>query len=220
MRIGNIVFLLLAALCFANAIELALVREDPADIQQDAQETEAAEGATETKSTDKVGQAEADLKSTRSSLHGGVNAALESAAKAADVAVNNNGKNFSDHLDSSKAIGDSLSGKLDELASKRARVSKLREERRKSELRSMRPTGATGATGATEEPKGVALPKVIYKGPPTDLLEKHECMTNNQVKQDNEYQKAQLNLQKKRMAAMGMRLGRGRQRRRGRRRRS
>ena len=64
MRIGNIVFLLLAALCFANAIELALVREDPADIQQDAQETEAAEGPTETKSTDKVGQAEADLKST------------------------------------------------------------------------------------------------------------------------------------------------------------
>ena len=131
MRIGNIVFLLLAALCFANAIELALVREDPAEDQQDAQETEAAEGPTETKSTDKVGQAEADLKSTRSSLHGGVNAALESAAKAADVAVNNNGKNFSDHLDSSKAIGDSLSGKLDELASKRARVSKLREERRK-----------------------------------------------------------------------------------------
>ena len=141
-------------------------------------------------------------------MHGGVNAALESAAKAADVAVNNNGKNFSDHLDSSKAIGDNLGGKLDELASKRARVSKLREEQRKSELRNICPTGATGATGAAEEPKkGVALPKVIYKGPPTDLLEKLVNATNNQVKQDNEYQKAQLNLQKKRMAAMGIDLG-------------
>ena len=52
--------------------------------------------------------------------------------------------------------------------------------------------------------RGVALPKVIYKGPPTDLLEKLVNATNNQVKQDNEYQKAQLNLQKKRMAAMGI----------------
>ena len=161
MRIGNIVFLLLAALCFANAIELALVREDPAEDQQAAQETEAAEGPTVAKSTDNVGQAEADLKSTRSSLHGGVNAALESAAKAADVAVNNNGKNFSDHLDSSKAIGDSLSGKLDELASKRARVSKLREEQRKRELGNL---SAPAATGAADEPRALRCQKYL-QGP-------------------------------------------------------
>ena len=160
-----------------------------------------------------MGQAEADLKSTRSSLHGGVNAALESAAKAADVAVNNNGKNFSDHLDSSKAIGDSLSGKLDELASKRARVSKLREERRKRELGNM---SATGATGAADEPKGVALPKVIYKGPPTDLLEKLVNATNNQVKQDNEYPKGPAEFAKETYGSYGHRRGGGRQWRRGR----
>ena len=65
MRIGNIVFLLLAALCFANAIELALVREDPAEDQQAAQEAEAAEGPTVAKSTDNVGQAEAVEPRTR-----------------------------------------------------------------------------------------------------------------------------------------------------------
>merc|ERR1711871_1167665 len=50
----------------------------------------------------------------------------------------------------------------------------------------------------------VTGPKVIYKGPPTDMLEKLINATNMQVAQDAAYQKAQLSLQKKRMEAMGM----------------
>ena len=72
-----------------------------------------------------------DLKSTRKGVHNDVNVALESAAKAADVAVNQNGKNFSDHLDSAKAVQGGLEGKLDELATKRQAVSKIREEQRR-----------------------------------------------------------------------------------------
>jgi len=192
-------FLIFAILCLTNAIEVA--REDPNAVAEDS-EDDTAPAESKSSGGNKVSEAEEDLKNTRKGVHGGVNAALEKAAEAADVAVNANGKNFSDHLDTSKAMGTDLSGKLDELATKRARVSKVREEQRKKELGNMSaPTGAA----AQDEPK-TALPKVIYKGPPTDLLEKLVNATNNQVKQDSAFQKAQLDLQKKRMASMGIDL--------------
>ena len=139
-----------------------------------------------------------DLKSTRKGVHNDVNVALESAAKAADVAVNQNGKNFSDHLDSAKAVQGGLEGKLDELATKRQAVSKIREEQRKAELKGNAPTGMTGAAPA--EPR--ALPKVI-KGPPTDLLEKLVNATNNQVKQDSAFQKSTIELAKEAHGSYG-----------------
>jgi hypothetical protein len=193
--------LFIAILYLTNAIEVKH-REEPAaaGAQEDAEDDAAPAEVSATGSAAKLNTAVTDLKSTRKGVHNDVNVALESAAKAADVAVNQNGKNFSDHLDSAKAVQGGLEGKLDELATKRQAVSKIREEQRKAELKGNAPTGMTGAAPA--EPR--ALPKVIYKGPPTDLLEKLVNATNNQVKQDSAFQKAQLNLQKKRMSAMGI----------------
>lgn len=152
-----------------------------------------------------------ELKDTRKTVKTSVNGALESAVKAAVSATKLKGANFSDHLDQANDDTNVAASAVATLKAKRAEVTRIREEARKAELAKLGASNSTVKTHqlSTASATGVAAPapvapKVIYKGPPTDLLEKLINATNTQVAQDNQYQKAQLALQKKRMEAMGV----------------
>ena len=94
MKVVNILLLFIAILYLTNAIEVKH-REEPAaaGAQEDAEDDAAPAEVSATGSAAKLNTAVTDLKSTRKGVHNDVNVAL-SAAKAADVAVNQNGKTF------------------------------------------------------------------------------------------------------------------------------